>query len=219
MRSSTLPRFARQFRTSVLSRNVDTAPTAKSVSDLAKAESTSAKSATDPATSTTNAEFLNASESTASTTTEIAGKTEAPPNPLRGLMFPWERAVMDGERVEVMSATTKLYWLVFGSALVFVMGSRGWDHYKDKTIQEDPELIKRKQEMLKASVQGALNGQSFLSANKAEDPFEGLTPAEIDELVKKEAPSGDAFDGMSPQEINAYMKKQQMETGLSRRGL
>ncbi len=55
----------------------------------------------------------------------------------------------------------------------------------------------------------ALSGASFVSDD--DDPFEGLTPAEIEAMVAREAPAGDAFEGMSPEEINAYLQKERWE--------
>ena len=55
----------------------------------------------------------------------------------------------------------------------------------------------------------ALDGRSF--TEDEEDPFEGLSPEEIQALVAKEAPAGDAFEGMAPEEINAYLQREREE--------
>jgi hypothetical protein len=84
-------------------------------------------------------------------------------------------------------------------------------------------------------VNEALGGGSFVEDE--DDPFEGLTPEEIQAraalcragcrvhlmhadvralrhaqaMVAKEAPAGDAFEGMSPEEINTYLQREQAE--------
>jgi hypothetical protein len=63
--------------------------------------------------------------------------------------------------------------------------------------------------LLKSRVNEALQGGSF--ASDEDDPFEGLTPAEIEALVAKEAPGGDAFDGMTPEEIEEYVQRERDE--------
>jgi hypothetical protein len=57
-------------------------------------------------------------------------------------------------------------------------------------------------------VNEALGGASF---STEDDPFEGLSPEEIQAMVAREAPGGDAFDGMTPEEINTYLEREQAE--------
>uniref|UniRef100_A0A7S0N3F9 Uncharacterized protein n=1 Tax=Pyramimonas obovata TaxID=1411642 RepID=A0A7S0N3F9_9CHLO len=134
----------------------------------------------------------------------------APANPLGTLMFPWERTVLDGERATKTTMWGKAYWAVFSAAFLLVVYNRASDYYKEKNFVEDPEVVAKKKQRLKASVQGALDGQSFVASSGDDDPFDGLTPEEITAMVEKEAgKSGDVFEGMSPEEINAYMAKQQ----------
>jgi hypothetical protein len=61
---------------------------------------------------------------------------------------------------------------------------------------------------LLAQVNDALRGESFVADEDEDDPFEGLSPAEIEALIRKEAPEGDAFSGLSPEEINEVLEQE-----------
>ena len=80
-----------------------------------------------------------------------------------------------------------------------------------------------------AQINDAIRGTSFV--DDEDDPFEGLSPEEIEArlctrcvaataathcvgaqaLVAKEAPSGDPFEGMTPEEINDYLQREKAE--------
>ena len=133
-------------------------------------------------------------------------------NPLSGLMFPWERAVLHSERwVGELKPWQKAYWAAFALGCAFVVGSRAKRYYDD---QESEEERQRSMEANKRALRGALEGRSFIGASgedeedEDEDPFDGMSPEEIEALVKREAgPSGDVYDGMTPEEINEYEEK------------
>ena len=121
-------------------------------------------------------------------------------------MFPWERAVLSGDRAEgPMSGMTKVYWAAFAAAVVFLIGNRVNIYFKDRKSKEEmaEELAENRRAM-----QEALEGKSFLDKD---DPFEGMEPHEIEAFLNKRAPDGDPYAGMTPEEINAYMHKQQEE--------
>mmetsp|Transcript_8851 Transcript_8851/g.15210 ORF Transcript_8851/g.15210 Transcript_8851/m.15210 type:complete len:210 (-) Transcript_8851:1531-2160(-) len=149
-----------------------------------------------------------------------AAPQAAPANPMGAMMFPWERAVLDGERKKEIGWAGKAYWVLFGGTFLLVVGNRANEYYKEKHFVEDPVLAARKKERLKASVMDAIDGTSFNASTGEDDPFDGLTPEEIAAIVEKEAgESGDPFEGMSPEEINTYLQKQNQKEALSRRGL
>ena len=147
--------------------------------------------------------------SRATTTTREDGGTD---NPLRGVMFPWERAVLHSERwAGELKPWQKAYWAAFALGCAFVVGSRAKRYYDD---QESEEERQRSMEANKRALRGALEGRSFIGASgedeedEDEDPFDGMSPEEIEALVKREAgPSGDVYDGMTPEEINEYEEK------------
>ena len=125
-------------------------------------------------------------------------------NPLAGMMFPWERAVLSGDRTaEPMSDTQKLYWAVFAFAVVVLVVNRVRMYLANrKTKDELAEELKAN----RAAMHRALEGQSFAGE---EDPFEGMEPGEIEAFLKQQAPDGDPYAGMTPEEINAYLRAQQ----------
>lgn len=176
------------------------------------------------------------------TTERVVGKPEAVPasqkppaessttgaqptdeNILAGMMFPWERAVLSSPRKEKLGTAGKIYWGLFAASVFLLVGNRAREHYNEiNKPPPDPVIEKRRKERMKASVQGAMEGGSFIKYNSGDedDPFEGLTPAEIEALVQKEAgPSNDPFEGMTPDEINRYMENQLKDNPLQRRGL
>ena len=133
-------------------------------------------------------------------------------HPLSSVMFPWERAVLHSERwTGQLKPWQKAYWAAFALGCAFVVGSRAKRYYDD---QESEEERQRAMEANKRALRGALEGRSFIGArgedeaDEDEDPFDGMSPEEIEALVKREAgPSGDVYDGMTPEEINEYEEK------------
>jgi hypothetical protein len=126
------------------------------------------------------------------------------PNPLAGMMFPWERAVLSGDRdKEPMGITQKVYWAAFAIAVALLVANRIRVSLRNRKTKEEEavELAKNR-----AAMQRALEGNSFAGE---EDPFEGMEPHEIEAFLKKEAPDGDPYVGMTPEEINEYLHEQQ----------
>jgi|TARA_Y100001954_G_scaffold41473_2_gene42247 hypothetical protein len=129
-------------------------------------------------------------------------------------MFPWERAVLNSERwVGELKPWQKAYWAAFGLGCVFVVGARAKRYYED---QETDEERQKAMESNKRALQAALEGRSFIASggggetdedDEDDDPFDGLSPEEIEALVKKQAPTGDVYEGMTPEEINEYEEK------------
>ena len=134
--------------------------------------------------------------------------------PAGALLFPWERTVF-GDRTEKLAWWQKAYWVAFGCVAVYWAGERGYNKATTgKWRGNEPPPPGRpkprpKPTLMKSRVSEALQGGSFVADD--EDPFEGLTPAEIEALVAKEAPAGDPFDGMSPDEIEAYTQAERDE--------
>jgi len=128
-------------------------------------------------------------------------------NPMANIMFPWERAVLSGDRsVGPMSGMQKLYWGAFALAVAFLVANRAREYYASLKSKEEmaAELAENRRAM-----QAALDGESFADAD---DPFEGMEPREIEAFLKKQAPDGDPYAGMSPEEINAHLHATQERT-------
>ena len=127
-----------------------------------------------------------------------------PANPLAGIMFPWERAVLSGDRdKEPMSDMQRLYWAVFAFAVALLVVNRVRAYFaQKKTKDELAEELKAN----RAAMHRALEGSSFAGD---EDPFEGMEPHEIEAFLKQQAPDGDPYAGMTPEEINAYLRDAQ----------
>lgn len=177
-----------------------------------------AGAATARATARANASWMRPSRGVSgggrATARAAAGKPESDrgtDNPLSSVMFPWERAVLDATRwTGEMKAWQKAYWAAFALGLAFVVGSRV-KRYADEKEKEEKRLIDV--EGNKRAVQEALEGRSFIGTaesgrdGSSADPFDGLSPEEIEALVRRQAPTGDVYDGMSPEEIEAYERE------------
>jgi hypothetical protein len=135
-------------------------------------------------------------------------------NPLSSVMFPWERAVLHAERwTGELKPWQKAYWAVFALGCAFVVGSRVKRFYDDADADENR---REAMESNKRALHAAIEGRSFIAHSEdddEEDPFDGLSPQEIEELVRKTAPSGDVYEGMTPEEINAYEENRKRELG------
>ncbi|CAL5218668.1 g375 [Coccomyxa viridis] len=116
-------------------------------------------------------------------------------------MLPWERRQMDGAATPLRT-WEKLYWGIFVAGFSAFLFSRLYrSQPPDPKIDEEKEAKKRERARL------LLAGHSMA---EDDDPFEGLTPQEIEQYVQKEtagASHTDPFEGMSPEEINEYMAK------------
>ena len=154
------------------------------------------------------------SSSSSSSSSKRAREENEGDNPLSSIMFPWERAVLNSERwVGELKPWQKAYWAAFGLGCVFVVGARAKRYYED---QETDEERQKAMESNKRALQAALEGRSFIASggggetdedDEDDDPFDGLSPEEIEALVKKQAPTGDVYEGMTPEEINEYEEK------------
>eukprot|EP00890_Picochlorum_soloecismus_P001429 jgi/Picsp_1/2287/NSC_05751-R1_protein len=117
-------------------------------------------------------------------------------------MFPWERRQMQGGS---LSSWEKLYWGVFVVAIsVFLFNRAG--HFTSSEKDGDGEAEAKELEKQKRA-RLVLAGASMLD-DEDDDPFEGLTPKEIQDYVEEYtgANSKDPFEGMSPEEINEFIK-------------
>ena len=162
-----------------------------------------------------------AAEEVAAAKAKATAAAAAPANPMGGLMFPWERTVLDGERATKLTTLGKVYWLVFGVSLVVLVGGTVKDRYfKPPPPPVDPAIEIAKQERIKAGLRRAREGRSFTEVPETDDPFDGMTPAEIEKLVANDGDTGgDPFEGMSPEEINVHLEKEKRLAALKRRGL
>ena len=137
-------------------------------------------------------------------------------------MFPWEKRALDGSSTG-LSNIEKGYWVVFAGAMLY-FGLKVFNN-KSKQKEEDGEEsdeAKRLETLKKQRALSILQGESIIGGE--EDPFEGLTPDEIDAYVKSNTKHSltpalfqhlptleeeDEFEGMTPDEINDYMAKKQ----------
>jgi hypothetical protein len=154
-------------------------------------------------------------------------------NPLAGVMFPWERAVLSSERNEGPTPWWhKLYWFVFAFCVLLIASNRIREQFEqtNETERRELELKRNRRAMARA-----LEGRSFVGTREYDprtdslgpgeeeeeesDPFEGLEPHEIAALVAKEAPDGDVYAGWSPEEIQEYEEKSRREREKEKKGV
>ena len=125
------------------------------------------------------------------------------------MMFPWEKRQLQGGK---LSTWEKYYWGVFVVAIsVFLFNRAGsWVAKDPKEIEEEERLKREIEEQKKEKARLILAGASMLEDE--EDPFDGLSPEEIEKYVESAtgANSKDPFDGMSPEEINEYIEKNKL---------
>ena len=74
---------------------------------------------------------------------------------MAGIMFPWERAVLSGDRQgEPMSNTQKLYWVVFAGAVAFLVVNRVRLYYASlKTKEELAEELAENRRAMQAALE------------------------------------------------------------------
>jgi hypothetical protein len=181
---------------------------------------------TEKKTSTTDDDDKEASSQTSSSSSSTA-------NPLAGMMFPWERAVLSSERNEGPTPWWhKLYWFVFAFCVLLIASNRIREQFEqtNETERRELELKRNRRAMARA-----LEGRSFVGTREYDprtdslgpgedeeeesDPFEGLEPHEIAALVAKEAPDGDVYAGWSPEEIQEYEEKSRREREKEKKGV
>lgn len=160
---------------------------------------------------------------------------ESANNPLAGMMFPWERAVLSSPRQEGPTPWWhKLYWFVFAFCVLLIASNRMREQFEqnDETERREMKLKRNRRAMARA-----LEGRSFVGNREYDprtdslrgsledeeeeesDPFEGLEPHEIAALVAKEAPDGDVYAGWSPEEIQEYEEKSKKEREKEKKGV
>ncbi|CAL8470149.1 g9691 [Coccomyxa elongata] len=116
-------------------------------------------------------------------------------------MFPWEKRQMDGAQ-QPLRTWEKLYWGVFVTALAGLLFSRLY-----RSEKPEPKVDEEKEAKKLQRARMVLAGHAFTDDD---DPFEGLTPQEIQQYVltaTQGASAEDPFEGMSPEEINAYVEE------------
>jgi hypothetical protein len=163
-----------------------------------------------------------------------SSQTTTTANPLAGMMFPWERAVLSSERNEGPTPWWhKLYWFVFAFCVLLIASNRIREQFEqtNETERRELELKRNRRAMARA-----LEGRSFVGTREYDprtdslgppgedeeeesDPFEGLEPHEIAALVAKEAPDGDVYAGWSPEEIQEYEEKSRREREKEKKGV
>ena len=161
---------------------------------------------------------------------------ESTSNPLAGMMFPWERAVLSSPRQEGPTPWWhKLYWFVFAFCVLLIASNRVREQFEQKDETEKREMkLKRNRRAMARALEGrsfvgnreydprtdSLRGGSLEDEEEEEsDPFEGLEPHEIAALVAKEAPDGDVYAGWSPEEIQEYEEKSKKEREMEKKGV
>lgn len=119
-------------------------------------------------------------------------------NPLSGGLFPWERGAF-GDRTAPLAWWQKAYWLAFGVVLTSWLAERAYNKATTglwrgneplpaARVKENPRPT-----LMKSRVQEALNGGSFVEDS---DPFEGLSPQEIEKIVAEQGgKSRDPWEG------------------------
>ncbi|KFM25805.1 hypothetical protein F751_1419 [Auxenochlorella protothecoides] len=126
-------------------------------------------------------------------------------------MFPWERRQMEGGK---LTTWEKVYWGAFVagmSLLAYNNLPRFWKTEEPPTVDEDKEARKLERTRLILAGQSVLDGEEFDGLEPEASPsfFCGVQLA-IQEYVSKAtagASAADPFEGMSPEEINEYIAK------------
>ena len=184
----------------------------------------------------TTARYYSTEKKKTSTTdddTKESSSSSSTANPLAGMMFPWERAVLSSERNEGPTPWWhKLYWFVFAFCVLLIASNRIREQFEqtNETERRELELKRNRRAMARA-----LEGRSFVGTREYDprtdslgpgedeeeesDPFEGLEPHEIAALVAKEAPDGDVYAGWSPEEIQEYEEKSRREREKEKKGV
>ena len=97
-------------------------------------------------------------------------------------MFPWEKRALSGEG-SPLTKFEKAYWVVFVGAMAFLGIKLVWQKiHPNANDDEDKEEQARREAEKKERAMHVLMGNSAISGE--DDPFEGLSPEEIDAYVK-----------------------------------
>jgi hypothetical protein len=125
-------------------------------------------------------------------------------------MFPWERRQMQGG---ALSTWEQWYWGVFVLAIaVFLFNRAGSWTNSEEDIEKATAEKRRQEEMERLKVARArliMTGGSVLVGDDEDDPFENMTPQEVESFVQSHTGGStqDPFAGMTPEEIDAYVKE------------
>ena len=163
------------------------------------------------------------------TTTRGGGRTkeeDAPPktldetNPLAGMMFPWERAVLSSPRrdsSQPMPWWHKLYWAAFAVCVALIASNKMRERHEhaNETERRERELKRNRRAMARA-----LEGRSFVGTREYDPRTERMTTTTTSTATgrKKEEGGGeeeeeeeeeeDPFEGLEPREIAALVAKE-----------
>ena len=143
---------------------------------------------------TTTARCYYSTEKKTTTTLEEDKKEEkesTTANPLAGMMFPWERAVLSSERNEGPTPWWhKLYWFVFAFCVLLIASNRIREQFEqtNETERRELELKRNRRAMARA-----LEGRSFVGTREYDPRTDSLGPPGEDEEEES-----DPFEGLEP---------------------
>ncbi|CAG9461820.1 unnamed protein product [Pedinophyceae sp. YPF-701] len=133
---------------------------------------------------------------------------------ITAMMFPWERRQMgggaDGDDRR-LTTWERIYWALFAAAIVYFAYTRlGPDNEPDPKEERDRATALARRRAARSILAGKWP-LGLQVANGEEDPFQGLAPGEIVELVEKErlrlgGPRDDPFEGLTPEEIEMILE-------------
>jgi hypothetical protein len=126
-------------------------------------------------------------------------------------MFPWERRQMEGGKLKPWE---KLYWGAFVVAVSLFLFNRLPSMFDSSSEEnkEDPEAVKKREEGKKEAARRVAAGESLLEivqGNGGVDPFDGEDPEVIETYVKSVMGLDDPYEGLSPEEINILLAKEE----------
>lgn len=142
-------------------------------------------------------------------------------NPLAGMMFPWERAVLSSPRrynaSQPMPWWHKLYWAAFAVCVALIASNKMRERHEhaNETERRERELKRNRRAMARA-----LEGRSFVGTREYDPRTERMTTTTTSTATgrKKEEGGGeeeeeeeeeeDPFEGLEPREIAALVAKE-----------
>uniref|UniRef100_A0A061S1Q4 Uncharacterized protein n=1 Tax=Tetraselmis sp. GSL018 TaxID=582737 RepID=A0A061S1Q4_9CHLO len=130
--------------------------------------------------------------------TRLVAEKMTPAEMTNSLYLPWERRQFEGGKLKWWEKT---YWTIFLLAIGGLVVSRMYNPWVNTDGAEYDAVL---EERRRGDSRAVLLGRSFLTD---EDPFEGLSPEEIESYVKQHtgAAGDDPFEGMTPAEIDEYL--------------
>jgi len=108
----------------------------------------------------------------------------------------------------------KLYWGAFVVAVSLFLFNRLPSMFDSSSEEnkEDPEAVKKREESKKEAARRVAAGESLLEivqGNGGVDPFDGEDPEVIETYVKSVMGLDDPYEGLSPEEINILLAKEE----------